>query len=160
MIITYDPEKAQKFLICKGTASNTITLSQLSGRNHSEHGLPSASREPLWSDPNPRGPYQGNVTLRHLASSTGVSESNLCGLTKLGCSPEGMMKQTLHTMPFLTTFNSYESSAEDFPGPGVGKGCVAVLSAETALLSAGLSLPDGSYTASPATSLFGWLLSS
>lgn len=71
-----------------------------------------------------------------------------------------MIKQTLQKMPFLTTFNTYESSAEDFSGPGVGKCCVAVLSAETSLLSAGLSLPDGSYTASPATQLFGWLLSS
>lgn len=63
-----------------------------------------------------------------------------------------MMKQTLQTMPFLATFNTYESlAAEDFPGPGVGKGCVAVLGAETALLSTGLSLPNGSYTASPAT---------
>lgn len=161
MIITSDPEKAQKFLMCKGTASNTITLSQLPGRKHSEHGLPSASREPLWSDPNVKDVYTKKMwPWCTWPPGQGYQSSTYGGLTKLRCSPEGMRKQTLQTMPFFTTFSTCKPSAEDFPGAGVGKCCVAVLSAETSLLSGGLLLPDGSYTASPATHFFGWLLSS
>lgn len=79
MFITYDLEKAQNFLIHKGTANKTVTLGQQRGRKHSEHGLPLASGagEQCGLIPIPSGPHQGRVDLRHLACSRGLSQSSL-----------------------------------------------------------------------------------